>query len=84
MKVSKSAQARGADIIAEFIGYGATGDASHITAPAADGSGASRAIEMALKHAGIDRDEVTYVNAHGTSTPYNDKFETPCHQKCIW
>ena len=72
----ESAQARGADIIAEFIGYGATGDASHITAPASDGSGASRAIEMALKHAGIDRSEVTYVNAHGTSTPYNDKFET--------
>ena len=72
----ESAQARGADIIAEFIGYGATGDASHITAPASDGSGASRAIEMALKHAGIDRNDVTYVNAHGTSTPYNDKFET--------
>ncbi len=72
----ESAQARGADIIAEFIGYGATGDASHITAPASDGSGASRAIEIALKHAGIDKSEVTYVNAHGTSTPYNDKFET--------
>lgn len=72
----ESAQARGADIIAEFIGYGATGDASHITAPASDGSGASRAIEIALKHAGIDKNEVTYVNAHGTSTPYNDKFET--------
>ncbi|MCM8540241.1 MAG: beta-ketoacyl-ACP synthase II [Lentisphaeraceae bacterium] len=72
----ESAQARGAEIIAEFIGYGATGDATHITTPAADGSGASRAIEIALKHAGIDKDEVTYINAHGTSTPYNDKFET--------
>lgn len=72
----ESAQARGADIIAEFIGYGATGDASHITAPASDGSGASRAIEMALKHANIDITDVTYINAHGTSTPYNDKFET--------
>ncbi|MCM8525818.1 MAG: beta-ketoacyl-ACP synthase II [Lentisphaeraceae bacterium] len=72
----ESAQARGAEIIAEFIGYGATGDASHITAPAADGSGASRAIEMAIKHAGISKEDVTYINAHGTSTPYNDKFET--------
>ena len=72
----ESALARGADIIAEFIGYGATGDASHITAPASDGSGAARAIEIALKHAGISKDEVTYINAHGTSTPLNDKFET--------
>ena len=72
----ESAQARGADIIAEFIGYGATADATHITTPAADGSGASRAIEIAIKHAGIDKNDVTYINAHGTSTPYNDKFET--------
>ena len=72
----ESAQARGAEIIAEFIGYGATADASHITAPASDGSGAARAIEMAIKHAGISKDEVTYINAHGTSTPLNDKFET--------
>jgi 3-oxoacyl-[acyl-carrier-protein] synthase II len=71
-----SALARGADIIAEFIGYGATADASHITAPASDGSGAARAIEMAINHAGISKDEVTYINAHGTSTPLNDKFET--------
>ncbi len=72
----ESAQARGADIIAEFVGYGATGDASHITAPASDGSGAARAIKIALEHAGMDKSEVTYINAHGTSTPLNDKFET--------
>lgn len=72
----ESAQARGANIIAEFVGYGATADASHITAPASDGNGAARAIEMAIKHAGISKDEVTYINAHGTSTPLNDKFET--------
>ncbi|MCH2208502.1 MAG: beta-ketoacyl-ACP synthase II [Lentisphaerales bacterium] len=71
-----SALSRGAEIIAEFIGYGATADASHITAPASDGSGAARAIEMAMNHAGISKDEVTYINAHGTSTPLNDKFET--------
>ena len=76
METLESAQARGAEIIAEFIGYGATGDASHITAPASDGNGAARAIEMAINHAGISKDEVTYINAHGTSTPLNDKFET--------
>jgi 3-oxoacyl-[acyl-carrier-protein] synthase II len=71
-----SALARGADIIAEFIGYGSTADASHITSPASDGSGATRAIEMAIKHAGINKEQVTYINAHGTSTAMNDKFET--------
>jgi 3-oxoacyl-[acyl-carrier-protein] synthase II len=72
----ESAQARGADIIAEFVGYGASADASHITSPASDGSGAARAIKIALKHAGIDPSEVSYINAHGTSTAMNDKFET--------
>lgn len=72
----ESAQARGAEIIAEFVGYGATGDASHITAPASDGSGAARAMKIALKHAGLDTSAVSYINAHGTSTPLNDKFET--------
>jgi 3-oxoacyl-[acyl-carrier-protein] synthase II len=72
----ESAKARGADIIAEFVGYGATADASHITAPASDGNGAARAIKIALKHAGLGINDVNYINAHGTSTPYNDKFET--------
>jgi len=70
------ALARGADIIAEFAGYGASADANHITSPAADGNGASRAIEMAMKHADVGVDEVSYINAHGTSTAMNDKFET--------
>ena len=71
-----SALARGAEIIAEFIGYGASADANHITSPAADGNGASRAIEAAMKHAGIGPNDVDYINAHGTSTAMNDKFET--------
>jgi 3-oxoacyl-[acyl-carrier-protein] synthase II len=71
-----SAKARGAEIIAEFIGYGATADANHITAPAEDGSGAAAAIRMALGHAKISPDAINYINAHGTSTAFNDKFET--------
>ncbi|UDQ98577.1 beta-ketoacyl-ACP synthase II [Lentisphaerota bacterium WC36G] len=70
------AKKRGANIIAEVIGYGATGDAYHITSPHPDGDGSKRAIEMALKHAKINPSEIDYINAHGTSTPLNDKFET--------
>ena len=70
------AKARGAKIYAEVIGYGATGDAHHITAPAPDGEGAARAMQMALDTAGIAPSKVDYINAHGTSTPYNDLFET--------
>ena len=70
------AQARGADILAEVVGYGATGDAYHITSPAEDGSGAAKAMEWAVKEAGISTDDVWYVNAHGTSTHHNDLFET--------
>lgn len=67
---------RGANILAELAGYGATGDAHHITQPAPDGEGGSRAMKKALDLAGIKPGEVSYINAHGTSTPLNDKFET--------
>ncbi len=70
------ARNRGADILAEIIGYGASGDAHHITAPKEDGSGAAIAIRSALRHAGISAGEVDYVNAHGTSTQLNDRCET--------
>lgn len=70
------AKSRGARIYAEVIGYGATSDAHHLTAPIEDGSGDARAIEYALKDAGIQPEEVDYFNAHGTSTPMNDAFET--------
>lgn len=67
---------RGATIYAELVGYGATGDAYHVTAPAPEGEGGARAIKEALKDAGIQPEDVDYINAHGTSTEYNDKFET--------
>lgn len=70
------ALARGAKIYAEVIGYGATCDAHHITTPAPDGEGGARAMKLALKEAGIEGKELSYINAHGTSTKYNDKFET--------
>jgi len=72
----ESAKARGAKIYAEMVGYGATCDAHHITTPAPGGRGLAAAMEMALEESGIDKKEVSYINAHGTSTAYNDKFET--------
>ncbi|MBB6448463.1 beta-ketoacyl-acyl-carrier-protein synthase II [Geomicrobium halophilum] len=72
----EAAQARGAHIYAEILGYGATGDAYHMTAPAPEGEGAVRAMEHALSDGNIEKTEVGYINAHGTSTPYNDKYET--------
>ena len=70
------AKKRGAEIYAELIGYGATNDAFHITSPAEDGSGAAKAMEFAIRDAGIDPADVDYINAHGTSTHLNDLFET--------
>ncbi len=70
------AKKRGAKIYAELCGYGATGDAYHITAPAPDGEGAARCMKLALETGKINPDEVDYINAHGTSTKYNDLYET--------
>lgn len=70
------AKKRGARILAEIVGYGATCDAYHITSPAEDGSGAATAMMLAMKDAGVEPAQVTYVNAHGTSTHHNDLFET--------
>ena len=70
------ARKRGAEIFAEVAGFGASGDGYHITSPAPDGNGAARAMRMALRHADLRPEEIDYINAHGTSTQLNDKFET--------
>ncbi|OOM69992.1 3-oxoacyl-[acyl-carrier-protein] synthase 2 [Clostridium puniceum] len=77
------AKTRGANIIAEIVGYGSTCDAYHITSPDLNGAGAARAMEDAMKEAGIKAEEVSYINAHGTSTELNDKFETLAIKKAF-
>lgn len=76
METLEHAKARGATILAEIVGYGRTSDAYHITAPHPDGVGGADAMRFALKDAGLTPDAVSYINAHGTSTPLNDKIET--------
>ncbi len=75
------AQKRGARIYAELLGYGATDDGCHITAPLEDGSGAARAIELAIAEAGVNKDQIDYINAHGTSTRLNDIAESKAIRK---
>ena len=70
------AKARGAKIYAEVAGYGCSSDAYHITSPAEDGAGAAKAMEYAVADAGIKKEDITYINAHGTATHHNDLFET--------
>ncbi|BFK66237.1 beta-ketoacyl-ACP synthase II [Dorea formicigenerans] len=77
------AKARGAKIYAEVTGYGCTGDAYHITSPAEDGSGAAKAMELAMEEAQITPAQVDYINAHGTSTHHNDLFETRAIKKAF-
>jgi 3-oxoacyl-[acyl-carrier-protein] synthase II len=76
MESLEHAQARGAEILCEVTGYGTTDDAHHISAPAENGAGAAIAMQLALQNANLDVTEIGYINAHGTSTPLNDKSET--------
>jgi len=76
METENHARRRGAEILAELAGYAATADAFHITAPAEDGSGAAKAMQMAMQRAGINPEDVGYINAHGTGTELNDLSET--------
>jgi 3-oxoacyl-[acyl-carrier-protein] synthase II len=76
LETLEHAQARGANILAEVTGYGTTDDAHHISAPAENGAGAALAMKLALEDAGLGVNDIGYINAHGTSTPLNDKSET--------
>lgn len=77
------ARKRGAKIYAEVVGYGCTADAYHITSPAEDGEGAAKAMEFAMADAGVKAEDITYINAHGTSTHHNDLFETRAIKKAF-
>ena len=77
------ALARKANIYGEIVGYGSTCDANHITAPLADGSSAAKAMQMAVKDAALQMQDVDYINAHGTSTPLNDSSETLAVKKAF-
>jgi 3-oxoacyl-[acyl-carrier-protein] synthase II len=76
LESEESARARGARILCEFSGYGTSDDAHHISAPAENGAGAATSMALALKDAGLQGEQIGYINAHGTSTPLNDKSET--------
>ena len=77
------AVSRGASVYAELVGYGMSADAFHVTAPAEDGDGAQRVMRAAIDDAGITPDQVDYINAHGTSTPFNDRIETLAIRRCF-
>jgi 3-oxoacyl-[acyl-carrier-protein] synthase II len=83
LEAEEVARARGARILGEIVGYGLTADAYHITAPAPDGEGATEAMRMALADAGARPEEVHYVNAHGTSTPHNDRSESAAIRRVL-
>jgi 3-oxoacyl-[acyl-carrier-protein] synthase II len=83
LETAEGAERRGVEPVAEIIGYGATSDAYHLTAPEPDGSGAALAIETALRDAGVEPGELDYVNAHGTSTPLNDRSETVALKRAL-
>jgi 3-oxoacyl-[acyl-carrier-protein] synthase II len=77
------ARRRGARIYCELVGYGMSADAFHITAPSENGDGAVRVMQMALEDGSVDPGDVQYINAHGTSTPFNDRIETLAIRKCF-
>ncbi len=83
LEEEEAAKARGATILGRFIGYGTTSDAHHLTAPEVEGRGAAAAITVALGDAGIEPSQIDYINAHGTSTPLNDRAETVALKRAL-